>query len=169
MRNHRHIPISFITHAENDHACLMVTTSQQCLWSEHPGPSPGAMKRSYGDINIMLGLTCFFLTWSCGFGQLKAQTEHILGFIQHIVQSLHTHGVQSLGTTPQSLFLSNFSVYQQSLLGEDFEFKSDKLGLSLKRKVIYCDQMRWQTLALQKSSIKWKNKPLISEKFSSRC
>lgn len=90
----------------------------------------------------MLGLTCFFLTWPGGFGQLKAQAEHILVY--------HTHGVQSLAITPQSLLLGNFSVYQQSLLGEDFEFKSDKLRLSLKRKVIYCDQMRWQTLSFRR-------------------
>lgn len=74
--------------------------------------------------------------------------------------------VVSLAATLECLLPGNSSVYRWSLLGEDFEFKSDKLKLSLKRKVICCDQMRWQTLAFQKSSIKWKINLLLVRKFT---
>lgn len=171
IRNHRCIPSSFMMHPESDHAYMMVTTSEQwtaCALSPQD-PAQVPCKRC-----VTLSTQCW--TWPlsawCHPNMVKgfwpAQSTGRVCSRLHTAYSVAIHRVESLAATLGSPLPDNFSAYQWSLLGEDFEFKSNKLKLSSKRKVICGDQMRLQTLAFQKSSIKWKNKPLISEKFSSR-
>lgn len=160
IKSHRCIPSIVIMHQVSQHAYMMVTTSKQ--WT---ACALSPLDPSQVPCKSCVTLSAQFQDWLPSAlchpkvvkGFWPAQNTHRAPSHLHRAYCVSMHWVELLPAMVWCPIPDNFSAYQWSLLGEDFAFKSDKLKLSSKRKVIFCGQMRWQTLAFQKNSTEGKN------------